>query len=834
MLSPEYRTYREGHTRTMAQTPAAFGALLKRYRAAAGLTQEALAERATLSVRGISDLERGVNTNPHKETVQLLADALALSVEDRTHFETAARRRISPLPPSPTDDRMPGSLPASATPLLGRAADIAAICRLLRRPEVRLLTVTGPGGVGKTRLAVQVALDVADGFPDGAFFVSLASLRDPHLALPAIARALGVPDAGDQPQDARLLVHLRRQHVLLLLDNFEHLIAATPSIAALLAACPAVKVLVTSREVLHLSGEHLFAVAPLALPDLRHLPEVVTLARYPAVHLFLQRAQAINADFALTPTNAAAVAEICVRLDGLPLAIELAAARVRLLSPQALLARLDHRLGILTQGARDAPERQRTLRATIEWSHNLLDSPEQALFRRLSLFVGGWTLAAAEAVAASGEGPTIDTLETLASLVDKHLVRATEHAADGSRFTMLETIREYAQERLAADEDAAPHRTHARYVRSLAEQAETRLFGPEQAPWFDRLEREHGNVRAALQWSLACDDGAGAIRLAGALGWFWLIRGYLSEGREWLERSLALNGGTTAERAKAYLAAGMLAWAQGDYSAALNQCAESLAKFRAVQDRHGVALALSHLGRVTLEQGDYAGTLAWSEEAVALFEELRDPWGIVYARVLRGRVAWAGGDYERAIAVFRENIAMVRAQKDQRGIAFNLGYLAGATLSRGDPEGAAAFAAESLTNFQALCDKRGMGYALIFLAGAARERGDYQLAAQHYRECLTLLHDFGPRAEIAWALEECAILHALRGDGIGALQIMGTAAAQRDAIGAFLPPLWQEVMDRRLAPAWQSLDSETRAAAWQRGRTLTVAQVLTEMLDAPG
>ena len=426
----------------------------------------------------------------------------------------------------------------------------------------------------------------------------------------------------------------------------------------------------------------------------------------------------------------------------------------------------------------------------------------------------------------------MDVLDVLASLLDKHLVRGMDAVADEARLTMLETIREYAQGQFDQHEDESVRKAHARYFLSLAEQAEARFFGPEQAAWFDRLEREHGNVRAALAWLLSRDE-AGAIRMVGALGWFWLIRGYLSEGRAWLERALALDCGTTDGQAKALLGAGMLAWAQGDYPSALRRCEESLAKFRAVHDRRGIALALSHLGRVALEQGDYQRTLAWSDEAVALFEELHDEWGIVFARVLRGRVAWAGGDHERAVAVFTENLAMVRAQKDKRGIAFNLSYLAGATLAWGDPDRAAGLAMESLEHFQELGDKRGMGYALIFLASATREQGAYDRAAQHYRECLALLHDFGPRAEIAWALEEYALLQAMRGDGTSALQIMGAASARREAIGAFLPPLWQATLQRRLAPAWQAVEEATGAAAWERGRSLTVQQILAEPLAAP-
>ncbi|MDQ2997315.1 MAG: NB-ARC domain-containing protein, partial [Chloroflexota bacterium] len=446
----------------------------------------------------------------------------------------------------------------------------ATVCDLLRHPKVRLVTLTGPGGIGKTRLGFQVAAELLDDFVHGVFFVNLAPIRDPNLVASVVAQTLGLSETGDQPLQERLQYYLRNKQLLLLLDNFEQVTDAAPLVAELLSSCPKVKILVTSRVSLHLRGEQEFAVPPLALPDLQRLPDLAVLSQYAAVALFIQRACAIQPDFAVTNATAPAVAEICHRLDGLPLAIELAAMRVKLLPLPALLARLDNRLKLLTGGARDLPARQQTIRATIAWSYDLLELDTQPLFRRLAVFVGGCTLEAVAAVCnASGDLP-LDVLDGLATLVDTSLLRQEEGADGESRFVMLETIHEYAIEQLAASGEAvAINRLHAEHYLALAEAAYAHLTGAEQALWLNRLEREHDNLRAAVGWTVESGEIELELRLIATIWRLWEIHGYWSEGRAWLDRVLVRSSASehTPAQAKAQLGAGVLALRHGSNTA---------------------------------------------------------------------------------------------------------------------------------------------------------------------------------------------------------------------------------------------------------------------------
>src|SRR5215208_2755382 len=491
-------------------------------------------------------------------------------------FQVTASGLPARFPPLNTLEARRNNLPAQPTALVGRERELEEVLALVRNPAVRLLTLTGPGGTGKTRLGLQAAAELTDEFEDGVFFVALAAISDPVLVAPMIARTLGLTESGNQPPEDLLKGYLRHRQVLLLLDNFEQVLGAGSLLDTLLSAASGLKVLATSRTPLRLYGEHEFPVPPLSLPDPESLPPVELLTRYEAVRLFVERAMALRPDFSLTEENAPAVVEICARLDGLPLAIELAAARTKLLPPQALLSRLGNRLKLLTGGARNPPERQRTLRNAIEWSHDMLDEGEKTLFARLAVFSGGSTLEAIEVVCdAEGDLP-VDALEGVSSLLDKSLLGREEASDEQSRFVMLETIHEYAREKLRESGEAEElGRAHAQYYLALAEEAE--LVGPEQAWWLERLEAEHDNLRAALNRSLEAGDSGTALRIGGAVWRFWYVRGHFSEGRRWL--ASGLSGGEMAPvgvRARALLGLGELALWQGDYTRAAEDLEASL------------------------------------------------------------------------------------------------------------------------------------------------------------------------------------------------------------------------------------------------------------------
>ena len=742
-------------------------------------------------------------------------------------FQLIAPDLPADFPPLKTLDARPNNLPAQTTPFIGREHEIRAIKEQLSNAKVRLLTLSGVGGTGKTRLALQAAADMVDEFEQGVFFVPLAALRDPALVLQTIAQAFDVREAAGRQLKEQLKDHLRGKQMLLVLDNFEQVIDAAPLLSELLSAAPGLKVLVTSREVLRLSGETDYPVPPLSLPDLRRLPPLNRLTQYEAVALFIERAVAVKPAFTVTNENAPAVAEICYRLDGLPLAIELAAARVRVLPPQRMLSELSHRLSFLMGGARDLPARQKTLRGAIDWSHDLLTADEQKLFRRLSVFVGGCALEAIDAVC--NIEPALSVLETMESLVGKSLVKQTE-AHGEARFVMLETIREYARDRLiAAGEAKRVRERHRACFLALAEEAKPKLMGAEQAEWLRRLDQEHDNLRAALDWSLIGPSSRGGLRLCGALQRFWWARGYLSEGRESCGRILGKKGaqGPTQERAKALNAAGVLAYQQGDYAAARALDEESLAIQRQLGDRKGIAASLNNLGLVACDQGDYSAARALYEESLAIKRELGDRSGIANSLNNLGNVAFDQAEFALARPLYEESLAIARELVDREGIARVLGNLGNVAKHQGDFASARALHEEGLAIKRELGFRQRIASSLNSLGSLASDQGDFASAQALYHEGLAMVSELGDKLGIAISLEGLAGVVAALGGSLRAARIWGAAERLRAEVGSPLSPRDRPDYDRRMAVARTALgDDAAFDRVRQEGGALTLEQAI--------
>jgi len=651
----------------------------------------------------------------------------------------------SSFPPLKTLDARINNLPAQPTPLVGRERELREVCGLLSEKEVRLLTLTGPGGIGKTRLGLQVAAELLNEFEDGVFFVALAPITDPALVASAIAEALGVVEAGDQPLEEGLKGYLHGKELLLLLDNFEQVLGGAPLVGELLSACPKLKVLATSRSVLKVYGEQEYPVPPLELPRPGGLLPIDRLSQYEAVRLFIERAKAAKPDFSVTDENAPAVAEICMRLDGLPLAIELAAARIKLLTPSAMLQRLGSRLKLLGGGSRDLPERQRTLRGTIEWSFALLEEGEQVLFARLAVFSGGRTLEAIEAVCdAEGDLP-MDALEGVSSLLDKSLLRQEEGPEGEPRFVMLETIREYARERLEASGEAEEtSRLHAEYFLALAEAAEPELSGADQLACLERLEAEHDNMRAALTWSLEKEPET-ALRLAVALARFWEMRARFLEGSRWLEAALRQSDRADfGTRAKLLSQAGTFAFYRTDFEHAIVLHGEALELYRQVGDDNGVAFALMCLGAQHMEKGDHERAAPFLEEALALSRRIGDKRNTAATLHNLGEVERQRGNYERAKALGTESIGLWREIKDDYNLSMVVGWVGLLEVWSGDqPDLAEGFLNEALALERELGYWAYAAYCLEAFAGLAEARGQDARAARLWGAAEALRTDIG-------------------------------------------------------------------------------------------
>lgn len=849
-----------------------FGQWLQRRRKALRLTQQQLGERAGCSAETIRKYEAD-NRRPAPDILDHLAAALQVPDRDYAAFGRFAGGGLVDLtvavPASATPGtrplHAPSNLPVPLTSLVGRGGEIAVVAELLERQEVRLVTLTGPGGVGKTSVSIAVARALRDAFIDGCLFADLAPLREADLVLPTIAQVLGVMETAGQPLLASVQAYLRERQVLLVLDNFEQVLAAGLVMTDLLQAAPDLKVLVTSRSPLHVRGEREIALDPLGLPGAGVIG-AVALSQYDAVRLFIERAQAVRSGFQVTNANAPAVAEICARLDGLPLALELAAARVKLLPPEALLQRLSSRLQLLTGGQRDLPARQQSIRATIDWSYRLLEAAEQTLFARLSVFVGGFTLHAAEAVCnAAGDLP-IDVFDGLTSLVDKSLVRQTEDVESGPRFRMLETLQEYALEQLAALQQVERLRdSHLSFFLQFAEQAETEFWGASAEAWLTWMERELGNLRSALDWAREHDPEAG-LRLVGAMWWFWNVYGYLSEGRQWAERLLATSPGTwTRTRARALSVAAHLAWWQNDTPRVRELCEESItvaeavghqvaggfahitrgliepererqaahwtkagALFRAAGFRWGIAYDWMLQGYVSLDNGDGAQAAAYFQRGLEEYQALGNRWGIGWMLHNLGRTAGSRGEFAQAGAYLREALVVRRHQQYKAGLADSLGELGRVAFWQGNNEEAQAAYEESIALQRAIGARLNLAPSLTGLGHVALRRGDWKHAETLFREALVQYHEEmgSQEPEAIWCLVGMAWVDVTKGQVARGARLLGACATLIERSSLPIAHGIEAAYADIVAAARPHLDEALWEVVWAEGQAMTQAQAL--------
>ena len=754
------------------------------------------------------------------------------STRDLARDLAAVRDRLADAPALPLD-ALANNLPVPRTAFIGRETEAAALRELLGREDVRLMTLIGPGGIGKTRLALQVAGEIAAQFGGGVFFVALSTVKDPGLIASAVAQAMGLREIDNQKPLDRLKEHFGSlgQPMLLLLDNFEHILSAAPAVAQWLTAGPKLKIMITSQAPLHVYGEYEFPVPPLALPDPKSMPSVEVLSRLPAIALFVERARAVKPEFALTSENAFSVAAICTRLDGLPLAIELAAARIKMLSPAAMLNRLENRLNLLTGGARDLPGRQQTLRGTVDWSYGLLNAAEQKLFRRLSVFTGSCTLEGVEAVCDTKGDLGVDVLDGMASMVDKSFAQQVEHADSETRFIMLSTLREYALERLAeSDDESATRRAHAAYYLVLAEEGAQDAVAPHQ--WLDLFDLEHENFRSALDYLIKIGEADWGLRLGAALFRFWESREHLAEGRDAIALLLAMPGAAERPRLRARLlfSAAVLAGEQGDYESAKRLFEQSLDTCVELNDSRGIAVALNALAVNARDRGELAVASVLFERSLAIWKDLGDSADIARALSNLANVMKLQGDFTRAAALYDETLAMFAKAGDAAGAAWTLNYQGDVAREKGDLIAARGYCEQSLNAFRQLRDGWGIASTLSDLANLSWEQGNSSEARRLYGESIKMFQELGHKRGIARVLEFLAASAAAQSNAEQALHLAGAAAALRQRLGAPLTHAEQRRLEKALDFARRTLGNAAGVTAWMEGWAMPVDRAIQEAL----
>jgi len=771
-----------------------FGRRLKRLRETAGLTQEELAEKAELSAKGISDLERGQRRRPYPNTVRSLADALELSENERAALVAVVPGRGGPRVAAATvHDRV---LPVPSTQLVGRERNLDEVGGLIRHPEVRLLTLTGTGGVGKTRLALEAVRESAQLFPDGTVFVTLASLSKADLVMPTVVRSLGLRETKSQASREVLRIHLQGKRLLLVLDNFEHVLEAAPEVSSLIEVCTDLCVLVTSRAPLRVRGEHEYPVPPLTLPASTKAPEIEEVSNSASGRLFVERAKEASPAFGLTVANAGAVATICWRLAGLPLALELAAAKATFLDPATMLLRLEQALS--TGWARDLPERQRTMRASLDWSHNLLDGAQQELFGRLAVFSGGFTLEAAEAVgAAREEVGSRDVLDLLGRLVEQSLVVVFSTDGISPRYGMLEPVRQYALERLEESGEAGEaRRRHAEFFLALAERAEPEIKGHDQVEWLDSLEAENGNLSAAISWSLEAGDALRVVRFGWALGMYWVMRIRQGEGRLWMEQVVSRSDLPAKMRGRVRWALSVCMYGFGDDQRLQTLAEEGVALSRQARDRFGEGLALGIHGFAALQLGELDQASRLLEESLDIFRELRDAWAAAHVLNHLAVVPLRQDDYPQAVGFAEEALALTRLTGDR-------------------------FAAN---------------ISLNLLAQAAWASGEHRLAERYLREALAVAHEIRAWMDAAYCVQGLAAAAGERDEQQRAARMLGAADAMLESAGHRFRDMAtddHEPHQHAVSAAREQLGKRAWTAAWEEGRAMTFDQAVAFALEEP-